>query len=426
MLTAHLNQKLAELIPKGEKFAIAFSGGGDSTALVHALKDHPQAGAVYSVDHDLRAGSAAEVQAAHAFSLACGYDSKVLKWKHNSPITALQEKARKARYGLMGGECRKDGIKYLLTAHSQDDQAETLLMRYDRKTDWRGAAGIAELTCGPVWPELAMVNLVRPLLDISRQTLRDYNRAHYLFWSEDPSNQNRDYARIRARDYLSQHPDTRALLLDTARDLRQGLIKEQGVLRDEFKTRVRVDEYGIIYLSATPSTELFLHLLRAAGGQGMPIDRSRVKQMREDMRQADFKAATLGGALVKPHKTGFFICRDLVAVKGRQEGSDLVPAGERVIEAYPQIWDGRYVHGGFAGFGEQGENKITSLYALRQSFKELGLKQFKALPAQARPTLPAWLHEGVLQSLGYHHEGGIMIKCLVESRLHAALGLKTP
>lgn len=101
MLTAHLNQKLSELIPKGEPFAIAFSGGGDSTALVHALKDHPQAKHVYIVDHDLRAGSGAEAQAAKDFALACEYNSKMLKWKHNSPSSALQEKARKARYGLM-------------------------------------------------------------------------------------------------------------------------------------------------------------------------------------------------------------------------------------------------------------------------------------------------------------------------------------
>jgi len=426
MLTAHLNQKIADLIPKGESFAIAFSGGGDSTALVHALKDHPQARTVYIVDHDLRKGSNEEAVAAKDFAVACGYDSKLLKWEHNSPSSALQEKARKARYSLMGDQCRKDGLKYLLTAHSEDDQAETLLMRYDRQTDWRGAAGMAEVTYGPVWPELAMVNVVRPLLDKSRQALRNYNREHNLSWAEDPSNQNRNYARIRARDYLAEHPDTRALLLDTASELRQGLSQERDVLRDEFKSFVRVDDYGIIYLSAIPSTELLLHLLRAAGGQGTAIDRSRVKQIREDMHQPDFKAATLGGALLKPHENEFSICRDLVAVKGRHENSSIIPTGERVIEAYPQIWDGRYVHGGVPSFGGQGENRITSLYALRQTFKKLGVKRFKNLPAQARPTLPAWLHEGVLQSLGCQHGEGFVVKCLVESRLHAALGIKTP
>ena len=53
MLLKHLNKEISKLIPYGEKFAIAFSGGGDSTALVHALKDHPQSEFVYIVDHNL-------------------------------------------------------------------------------------------------------------------------------------------------------------------------------------------------------------------------------------------------------------------------------------------------------------------------------------------------------------------------------------
>jgi len=64
MLAEHVTAKLSDLIPNPtDKFAIAFSGGGDSTALVHALKDHPQRGPVYSVDHALRAGSDEEANA---------------------------------------------------------------------------------------------------------------------------------------------------------------------------------------------------------------------------------------------------------------------------------------------------------------------------------------------------------------------------
>ncbi len=234
MLTANLDKKLLELIPKDTPFAIAFSGGGDSTALVHALRNHPQAKHVYIVDHNLRAGSDAEAQAAKAFALRCGYAAKVLKWNHSSPETAIQEKARQARYALIGHECRKDGVEYLLTAHSEDDQAETLMMRYDRNTDWRGAAGIAEKIYAPLWPEMVFVNIVRPLLSVTRQTLRDYNRAHNVTWAEDPSNQNRNFARIRARDYLQSQSDLRADLLETAQEMRAGLHKEKAMLRTQF------------------------------------------------------------------------------------------------------------------------------------------------------------------------------------------------
>ena len=129
----------------------------------------------FIVDHALRAGSNDEAKSAKAFAQKCGYDAQIFTWQNNLPKTGLQEKSRRARYGLMGQVCREQGIKYLFTAHNRDDQAETLLMRYDKKTDWRGAAGMSPMRYGAVWPELAEVTICRPLLDISRQELRDYN-----------------------------------------------------------------------------------------------------------------------------------------------------------------------------------------------------------------------------------------------------------
>jgi len=136
-LTAHLNQKLTHLLPDNAPFSIAFSGGGDSTALVHALKDHPQATHVFIIDHNLRSGSAKEAQAALSFAQNCGYDAKVVTWSHDSPTTGVQEKARQGRYKIMAQLCIAAGIEYLLTAHNQDDQAETVMMRMDRQTDLR-------------------------------------------------------------------------------------------------------------------------------------------------------------------------------------------------------------------------------------------------------------------------------------------------
>jgi len=104
----------------------------------------------------------------------------------------------------MGNKCREEGIKYLLTAHNFEDNVETLLMRYDRKTDWRGAAGMSSITYAPVWPELSLVSIVRPLLSVSRKLLRDYNISNNIIWSEDPSNKDIRYGRIKARNYLRE------------------------------------------------------------------------------------------------------------------------------------------------------------------------------------------------------------------------------
>jgi len=420
MITAHLNKKLSELIPEDASFAIAFSGGGDSTALVHALKDHPQACHVYIVNHDLRAGSNAESQAAKRFAVTCGYDAKVLKWKHNSPKTAIQEKARSARYGLMGGQCRKDDIKYLLTAHSEDDQAETLLMRYERKTDWRGAAGMAELTYGAVWPELASVSLVRPLLGIRRETLRDYNRVHALRWAEDPSNENRNYARIRARDYLGGRLDLRKDLLDMARKMRAGMIAEKTILRAQFSRIGQIDKNGIITLTDIPLPELMFHCLRCAGGQSGLIDRAKIRRLLPQMRASSFKSATLGGAIVVKHKTGFVICRDPVAVKGRQdshhERGNLRHELNFGLSSKEQLWDGRFLVTG------PKKSHMGSVYHDRTLLPKVQNQFLEDVPAPARATLPVSISKNSIRVLGVGEAGSHIVKCIVKARLEAALG----
>ena len=189
----------SDLIPE-TRFAIAYSGGGDSTALIYALRLYDPL--VLIVDHGLRAGSEAEAQKAAAFARGLNLTARVLTWSHEGISSGIQEKAREARYKMLGDACREVGIIYLLTGHTKDDQAETLLMRYDRGTDWRGAAGMSAQIYAPLWPALVDVTLVRPLLNASRSALREYNRQHGLTWIEDPSNENPDFERIRARQYL--------------------------------------------------------------------------------------------------------------------------------------------------------------------------------------------------------------------------------
>ena len=422
MLTAHLNKKLSELILQGEKFAIAYSGGGDSTALVHALKDHPQADYIYIVDHDLREGSAIEAAAAQTFAKECGYKAKLLKWRHNSPSTALQERARCARYGLMGDQCRQDGIKYLLTAHSEDDQAETLLMRYERKTDWRGAAGMAEISYGPVWPELAMVSILRPLLEVSRSALRDYNRAHDIDWAEDPSNQNMEFARIRARDHLKSRMSLKTDLLETAREMRSYLKIEKQYLREQFAQIAHIDENGIINLRQRPEVELMFQCLRAASGQGKMIDRAKIKNLLFKMNSPEFVSATLGGALIARHKSNFIICRDPVAAKGRQDGhhhrsKDAPDPLYLTSRPVPQIWDGRFIM-----TGPQQDSGVGSVFSNHKHLSRENQQKLKSTPAPARPTLPVLIESNKVLAIGHEPSTQHHLQCIVKMRLEAALG----
>jgi len=417
MLAAHLNSKLSGLIPSpADKFAIALSGGGDSTALVHALRHHPQRGPVFIVDHALRKGSAAEAETAKSFALALGYDVRILTWGHDNPSSGLQEKARRARYGLMGEQCRKYGIKYLLTAHSEDDQAETLFMRYDRQTDWRGASGMTELSYGALWPELAGVTLCRPLLSLSRQELRSYNRAHNLKWAEDPSNQNRDYARIRARDYLAHNKTAKDDLLLAARDLSKGLREEKRVLRNRISS-AQFGQAGDITFTKLPPLELLGQALRCVGGSGAPVDRPRLAPLYHRLKIGEVKAFTFLGAQAVRDQDNLILSRDRVAVTGRTDKSISPRASTMPITDTPQIWDGRFwVRASVTGYHIRANEGLK----LQRSPK---LKQaLAAAHKSVRPTLPVMTH----QNMAYRVDelAAIELINLIRPRLEAALAEK--
>lgn len=419
MLQAQLHSKLSGLIPNSaERFAIAYSGGGDSTALAHALRGHPQCAAVLIVDHALREGSAKEALEARNFAQGLGYEVHVLKWSHDNPNTGIQEKARRARYGLMGEFCRKNKISHLLTAHHQGDQAETLLMRYDRRTDWRGAVGMAEQYYGALWPELAGVSLSRPLLAISRADLQGYNIKNNLKWAEDPSNQNRDYARIRAREYLATHNPLKNHLLTTAKELSIGLSEERQLFQ-RVLDKADIGYAGEIVFPELPPLELLAHAMRCVGGSGGVIERDRLGRLYQSFKSGDVKGFTYLGAQTLRHQAGLLICRDKVAVLGRKDAGVAPRASKLTLTEHPQIWDGRFL-----------ASSKRSGYELRANY-DLKLPRSKRLEAvmsaaykSVRPCMPVIIHQNMAFLIDEQPE--LEVKCLVSERLESLTKNLTP
>ncbi len=170
---------------------VAFSGGLDSTVLLHLLvrlarcEALPPLSAIH-VHHGLQA--AADAWPAHCRQVceALGVPLSVLRVKvDNGP--SLERAARDARYAAFLGELGRGEV--LFSAQHRDDQAETLLFRLMRGAGVRGLAGMPE--CRP----LGLGTLVRPLLRVSRAELEAYARAEGLHWVEDPSNADTDHAR---------------------------------------------------------------------------------------------------------------------------------------------------------------------------------------------------------------------------------------
>ncbi|MFJ4444157.1 tRNA lysidine(34) synthetase TilS [Pseudomonas sp. NPDC089422] len=176
---------------KAPAWYIAFSGGLDSTVLLHLLANHARSHAspplrALHIHHGLQ--SAADAWPAHCQSICdqLGIELQVIHVQV-IPGASLEQAARDARYAALANVLGRGDI--LFTAQHRDDQAETLLFRLLRGAGLRGLAAM------PSQRSLGQGNLVRPLLDVSRQQLHDYAQAHGLSWIEDPSNSDTAFAR---------------------------------------------------------------------------------------------------------------------------------------------------------------------------------------------------------------------------------------
>jgi tRNA(Ile)-lysidine synthase len=178
---------------------LAVSGGPDSIALMwlaarwrRAMTRGPRLIAV-TVDHGLRAEAAREARDVKRLAKALDLPHRTLRWTGAKPKTGLPAAARAARYRLLAKAAKSSGATHVLTAHTRDDQAETLLMRMLR------GSGIAGLGAMARESERDGVRLARPLLDVPKsQLVATLNKAKITF-ADDPTNRDAAYMRPRLR-----------------------------------------------------------------------------------------------------------------------------------------------------------------------------------------------------------------------------------
>jgi tRNA(Ile)-lysidine synthase len=183
---------------------LAVSGGPDSTALMllaarwaKARKKSPKLIAI-TVDHGLRPESAREAVAVKRRAAALGIEHRTMRWTGAKPKTGLQEAARDARYRLFSKAARAAGAPFILTAHTLDDQAETVLIRLTRGSGLTGLAAMQRVT--PLGE--GALSLVRPLLDIPKARLVATLKAAKIPFAQDPSNRDPRFTRVRVRELM--------------------------------------------------------------------------------------------------------------------------------------------------------------------------------------------------------------------------------
>lgn len=183
---------------------LAVSGGPDSTALMwlaarwHDGLEKPPKLVAVTIDHGLRKESAREARAVARLAKALNVEHVTLRWSGRKPKTAIQEAARNARYRLLSEEAHRRNAMHILTAHTLDDQAETVLFRMARGSGISGLAGMRLLDGIPV-KGARPAHIVRPLLDVPKTRLIATLRAAKVPYAMDPSNADPRFARSRFR-----------------------------------------------------------------------------------------------------------------------------------------------------------------------------------------------------------------------------------
>jgi tRNA(Ile)-lysidine synthase len=181
---------------------LAVSGGPDSVALMwlaarwrNALTRGPRLVAV-TVDHGLRPEAAHEARDVKRLARSLDLPHRTMRWTGPKPATGLPAAARAERYRLLAKAAQTHGATHIFTAHTRDDQAETLLMRMLRGSGIVGLAAMARQS------ERDGVVLARPFLNVSKSQLVVTLRKAKVDFADDPTNRDTSFTRPRLRAML--------------------------------------------------------------------------------------------------------------------------------------------------------------------------------------------------------------------------------
>lgn len=237
-------------LPEQGRIWVAFSGGLDSTVLLHWLQTHARIQPIaVHVHHGLQAAADAWDSHCREFCKQRDIEYHLLTVDvEGIAEQGLEAAARQARYQALAGLLADGDV--MLTAHHLDDQGETLLLQLLRGS---GPHGLAAM---PAVSRLGKGRLLRPLLSVSREQLSAYAGAHQLTWVEDPSN---DDTRLR-RNYIRQ--EVMPTLQHMWPNYRKSLFRSAAL---QAESAVLLDELASIDLEAVsgPDDSLVVSRLRA-------------------------------------------------------------------------------------------------------------------------------------------------------------------
>ena len=347
-------QMVAETLSAFDGLLLAVSGGPDSLAMLHGLAQLKAAGTtlpdmfVVTVDHDLRLESAREAAFVCGVCKELGLIHKTVRLAQKPEGANLQAWARNQRYRVFADEARiwkPDARLAVVTAHTADDQAETVLMRAARGAGSEALAAIRPET------RIAGVHVVRPFLSWGRERLHSAlpPGSNPVI---DPSNFDDRFTRVRYRNWLAEAPEP-----DSARTVTQGLAETARIARlesdalDHEAGKLLHAMYGgspgyvsgCVTLDDVPLAIAARFVRRAmltvarTADAAQRLDMARMVEIAERVQRESTGKCVLGGSVFE--WSGSAHGRDILAYAeaGRTGFPDIQVAARQTA-----IWDGRF------------------------------------------------------------------------------------
>lgn len=320
--------------------AVALSGGADSTALTLLTERWAKArgGKITAliVDHQLRPESTAEAARVAACISKRGIPAVILTLPHRPTegTRNLMARAREGRYQALTEWCRTADVLHLCIAHHLDDQAETVALHQQRGATEDGPAGMAALSIRNG------VRILRPLLMLTKQQLKDFLSAENMEWVEDPTNQNMKFRRNALRQSLSE-AERKALLSQATetgqaraqRDTAQARAAAQALREIDLHTII-LDKAAFFALPQPIAMRLMADALRAMRGNATRPRGQETARLYAALREPGFRVATLHHCRIEQQGGAFRITRELrAAVHGN---TPFLPA--KPLAASPFWW----------------------------------------------------------------------------------------
>jgi tRNA(Ile)-lysidine synthase len=327
-------------IGKPAHILVAISGGSDSTGLLVALARGLQGLSnpaillsAATVDHGLREEAAAEAVCVASLCGKLGIAHRTLRWDGDKPASGIMAAAREARYGLLADAAADISADMIVTAHTFDDQQETLVMRSARRNPRDGATGTgiadALLFDRRVW-------ILRPFLGCRRDDIRDYLRREAIGWIDDPSNEDLHYERVRVRKQLARQPALDSPRRDEGENIRAAL---SAAAAEWMKTYVRVHNGALceirpegLAVDAKVLSYGLSGLAAVFGGQAFFLGRDSMARILEFLAEGKPGRRTAAGVVFDLRRQGLFLMR---------ESRGIMPL--TVAAGATGVWDGRFL-----------------------------------------------------------------------------------